>query len=102
MPLLRFYTSPLHTIANALGSSFHSASTITRFCSTLGGIAGLHFHGFLQQDGPAVTHFVDKVDGSAGHLHAALQRFLMHFQAIEAGAAKAGNQAGVNIQDSAG
>ncbi len=55
---------------------------MTRFCSVSGGVAGLHGHGLLQQNGPAVAFLVYKVDGSAGQLHAAGQRGLVHAQSV--------------------
>ena len=44
--------SPLHTIATALGSSFHSACSITRFCSTSGVSPGRISTAFCSRMGP--------------------------------------------------
>ena len=44
--------SPLHTIATALGSNFHSACSITRFCSTSGVSPGRISTAFCNRMGP--------------------------------------------------
>ena len=71
-------------MARAWGSSFHSASTITRFCRHLGGVAGLDGHGFLQKDRPAVALLVDQMHGGTGQLYAPGQGGFVNFQPVEA------------------
>ena len=63
------------------------------------GQACISCHG---DDRAAVANLVHKMNGCAGHFYAFLQSCLMYLQAVKSLAAKAGDQAGMYIQDAVG
>lgn len=62
-------------------------------------ISVLHLDRLLHEDAPAVRDFIDQMDSSARHLHAAFQRRLMHAQAVIALAAEGRDERRMNIDN---
>ncbi len=65
----------------------------------LRGVPLLHLHRLLQDNGPAVADFVDKVDRGPGNLHPAGQGRFVHMKAIVPFAPKGGQQGRVHIDN---
>ena len=68
----------------------------------LGGVAIFDVNRLLGDDLAAVGDLVDEVDGGAGDFHTVVQSGLMDTKTVEAFAAEAGDQGGVDIDDPLG